>query len=72
MDGFPDDFQIHFEITMREGIAHFIGEAPRNFRVLFCEVGVVFYNVVASFTNYLEITDRGILSFLIDEKVELG
>ncbi len=72
MDSFPDNFQIHFKVTMREGIAHFIGKSPRNFRVLFRKVGVVFCDVVACLTNDLKIADYCVLGFFVAEKGGFG
>lgn len=72
MNGFPDDFQIHFKVAMCQSITHFIGESPRNLSVHFREAGVVFRNVVARLADNLEIADYGILGFFIAEKGDLG
>ena len=65
MDGFPDNFQINFEVTMSNAITHCIYDRPGYFRVSTGKLGVVNFYVVSGFAYDFKIADYGILSFAI-------
>ena len=48
LDGFPDDFQINFEIAVSHGITHLVGKSKRKLRMGCSELRVIALNVVAS------------------------
>ena len=61
MDGLPDNLQVDLEVTVRDSIAHLIGDRQGQFGVPHRERGVVLLNVVAGLADDLEVADHGIL-----------
>lgn len=63
MDGFPDHFQVYFEVAMRNTVAHGIDDCLGYFWVRSSKCGVVALDVVRCFADDFKITDYGILCF---------
>ena len=65
VNGLPENFQINFEVTMSQGIPHFISIYQWQRGVLLHEIRKLAINVLAGFPDHFEISDYGILKYLI-------
>ena len=65
MDCLPNDLMVYFDVAMRDRVAHLVGEFQRQFWVLSRKLWVMLADVIAGFTNDLQVTDHGVLYQLI-------
>jgi hypothetical protein len=58
VDRLPDDFKVHLEVPVRNGIAHLVSKRQRQLRMCSGELKVVLLDVVAGLADDLEVADR--------------
>lgn len=59
-DRSPDDFKIHFEVPMRERIAHLIGDTPRHIGMLRRKSSVITFDIARRLTDDFKIPNHGV------------
>ena len=65
VNGLPENFQINFEVTVSQGVPHFISIDESQRRVILHEIRELAVDVLAGFPDNFEISDYGIWKHFI-------
>src|SRR3989338_1541112 len=65
MDGFPDYFHIHLEVSVRKRVSHFVGESQRQVIVFVGKLFVVALDVARCLANDFKVPYHRVLSFAV-------
>jgi hypothetical protein len=71
VDRLSYDFVVDLEVTMRDGVAHLVGERQGQFGMPRCKLRMMLLDVVTGFAENFQVADDGVLYEFVMQEREL-